>query len=76
MVEMYKHVDNAVINNYWEARLPKGYQKPGQSASSSEVEQFIKDKYVNKKWVDTQMSADPAHLYWHDKKKFTKYIDI
>lgn len=25
MVEMYKHVNNHVINTYWEARLPKGF---------------------------------------------------
>jgi stromal membrane-associated protein len=74
MVEMYKHVNNAIINSYWEARLPRGFQKPGQNAPSSEVESFIRDKYVNKKWIDTGMDADPANLYWHDRKKFDKFI--
>jgi len=72
MVEMYKHVNNAVINSYWEARLPHGYNKPSQNANSKEVEAFIRDKYVHKKWVDT--GADPAYLYWNDRKKFDKYI--
>jgi hypothetical protein len=74
MVEMYKHVNNTIINAYWEARLPNGYNKPGQNASSHEVESFIRDKYINKRWVDTSMSADPAYLYWNDRKKFDKYI--
>ena len=74
MVEMYKHVNNAILNTYWEARLPKGYNRPSQNASSSEVEAFIRDKYVHKKWIDTGMSADPATLYWHDRKKFNKFI--
>lgn len=73
MVEMYKHMNNALINTYWEARLPRGFQKPGQNASAHEVETFIRDKYVNKKWIDTGMKRDPASLYWHDRKKFDKF---
>jgi len=74
MVEMYKHVNNAIINSYWEANLPSNYNKPGQNASSHEVESFIRDKYINKRWIETSMSADPASLYWNDRKKFDKYI--
>ena len=73
-VEMYKHVNNTIINAYWEANLPSNYNKPGQNASSHEVESFIRDKYINKRWIDTSMSADPAFLYWNDRKKFDKYI--
>jgi len=74
MVEMYKHVNNTIINAYWEANLPSNFNKPGQSASSHEVESFIRDKYINKRWIDASMSADPAFLYWNDRKKFDKYI--
>ena len=74
MVEMYKHVNNAIINTYWEARLPKGYNKPGQNATSNEVESFIRDKYLNKRWVDVDMSADPANMYWNNRKRFDKFI--
>ena len=74
MVEMYKHVNNTIINAYWEAKLPSNFNKPGQNASSHEVESFIRDKYINKRWIDTSMSADPAFLYWNDRKKFDKYI--
>jgi hypothetical protein len=73
MVEMYKHVNNSIINAYWEANLPAHYNKPGQGASSHEVESFIRDKYINKRWVDNG-TDDPATLYWNDRKKFDKYI--
>lgn len=29
---------------------------------------------MNKKYIDTKLSADPATLYWNDKKKFEKYV--
>ena len=74
MVEMYKHVNNTIINSYWEAKLPANHNKPGQNASSSEVESFIRDKYINKRWVDTTMSSDIASMYWNDRKKFDKFI--
>ncbi len=71
---MYKHLNNTVVNSYWEAKLPKGYNKPGQNASSQEVEQFIRDKYINKRWVENIKAGDPAWLYWNDRKKFDKYL--
>lgn len=74
MVEMYKSFNNAIVNAYWEARLPSGYQKPGQNASSKDVESFIRDKYVNRKWVDTKLSADPVTLFMTDRKKFERYV--
>lgn len=74
MVEMYKFVSNRIINSYWEARLPSSFQKPGQGASSKDVETFIKDKYLQKKWVDLSMKQDIAGLYWADRKKFEKVI--
>ena len=74
MVEMYKHLNNTIVNSYWEAKLPRGYNKPGQNASSQEVEQFIRDKYINKRWVENIKQGDPAWLYWNDRKKFEKYI--
>ena len=73
-IELYKHLNNSVVNAYWEARLPKGYNKPGQNASSHEVESFIRDKYVYKRWIDLDVSADPATLWKNDKKKFDKYM--
>lgn len=64
MVEMYKHFNNTIVNSYWEAKLPRNFTKPGQNANSHEVESFIRDKYVNRRWVDTKMGDDPATLFW------------
>lgn len=72
LVEMYKHVNNMLLNCYWEARMPAGYQKPTQNSSPEEVMRFIKEKYLQKRWIDTDAKADPAFLYWNDKKKFEK----
>lgn len=72
LVEMYKHMNNMIVNAFWEANLPRNYQKPGQNASSHEVESFIRDKYVNKRWAAS--GADPATLYWTDRKKFDKFV--
>jgi hypothetical protein len=74
MVEMYKSFNNAIVNAYWEAKLPQGFQKPGQNANSKDVEIFIRDKYVNRRWVDTKLKADPVTLYMTDRRKFEKYV--
>ena len=67
IVEMYKYVNNFIINNYWEAKLPKGFSKPTLDSTAQEVESFIKDKYLSKKWIDSSMAVDPAKLYWQDQ---------
>jgi hypothetical protein len=69
-LDLYRQVNNKLINLYWEATLPSGFRKPGQSAAHSEVIKFITDKYVNKKWVDTDMKHDPAYLCEQRPKKF------
>ena len=38
------------------------------------MEQFIRDKYVNKRWIDNKMKQDPVTLYKTDAKKFEKYV--
>ena len=38
------------------------------------MEQFIRDKYINKKWVENIKAGDPAWLYYNDRKKFEKYL--
>lgn len=67
VVEMYKYVNNYIINSYWEARLPRGYNRLHIDSTAQEVESFIKDKYLNKKWANTSMSLDPAKLYKEDR---------
>lgn len=74
LIEMYKCLNNSIVNAFWEAKLPKGFQKPGQNANSRDVESFIRDKYVNRRWVDPKEKADPVTLYMTDRKKFNKYV--
>ena len=38
------------------------------------MQQFIRDKYINKKWVENIKAGDPAWLYYNDRKKFEKYL--
>jgi superoxide dismutase len=38
------------------------------------VESFITDKYVNKRWIDLDVKAEPAQMFWHHKKHFQKYV--
>ena len=32
------------------------------------------DKYVNKKWVDTNMKYDPMYLFENKKSRFDKFV--
>ena len=43
-------VGNAIANAYWEANLPKDFVRP-DPGSRYEMTNFIKQKYVNKKWA-------------------------
>lgn len=71
---MYKHFNNFIVNSYYEARLPKNYQKPGPSAPNSVVEGFLRDKYIHRKWVNQAMDADPVTLYKTNMDKYKKYV--
>lgn len=48
-------------------------RKPDGNASNTQVSNFIRDKYVLKKWIDED-EEDPALLYWNGptKKKSKK----
>jgi len=39
------------MNDYYEANLPFG-KKPNATSSSSQINRFIKEKYVKKLWVN------------------------
>jgi len=56
---------------YWEKTLPEGFKKPDSNASNAEVVTFLTNKYVHKKWANTDdWSNDPAWLYENKPKKF------
>ena len=39
-------------NKYWEHNLPKDFHRPNwESKDTTQITNFIKDKYVNKKWA-------------------------
>ena len=65
---------NNLVNSYWEANLPSSTNKPGPNASSNEVNRFLTDKYVNKKWVNTDMKYDPVYMYENKKNKFDRWV--
>ena len=74
-VELFQNVSNALMNSYWEKNMPKGYRKPDANASNREVTDFMENKYVKKKWADTDNWAnDPAWLYENKPKKFMKFV--
>ena len=60
-IELFQNVSNDLINSYWEKNM--------------QVTDFIEDKYVRKKWANTEEWAnDPAWLYENKPKKFQKYL--
>ena len=74
-IELFKNVSNDLVNSYWEKNMPKGFRKPDANASNKEVTDFLEDKYVRKKWANTdEWANDPAWLYENKPKKFQKYV--
>jgi hypothetical protein len=73
-VQVFQALTNDLVNSYWEANLPSSYQKPGPSAPNQQVVQFMTDKYINKKWVDTKMKYDPLYLFENKREKFDKWL--
>lgn len=74
-IDLFKAVNNELINSFWEKNLPKHFKKPGSNASNAEVTEFMTNKYVKKKWANNDdWSNDPATLFETNKKKFNKYV--
>lgn len=74
-IELFQNVHNSLVNSYWEKNLPKGYRKPDANASNREVTDFLENKYVKKKWANTdEWANDPAWLFENKPKKFQKYV--
>jgi len=73
-VELFQALTNNLVNSYWEANLTSSFSKPGPNASSQEVNRFLYDKYVNKKWADESMKYDPVYMYENKKSKFERFV--
>ena len=67
-------MSNNLVNAYWEANLPKHFMKPAQNASTSEVTRFLNEKYVEKRYVDTDMKYDPLYLWENKRNRFDKFV--
>jgi len=39
-----------------------------------EVQRFMTDKYVNKRWIDQKMKYDPLYLFENKPEKFKKFL--
>ncbi|KAK8888637.1 GTPase activator activity protein [Tritrichomonas musculus] len=57
---LMKAIGNRLGNSYWEAKLPKDFQRPGNS-NRSLMQAFIKNKYQIKKWAD---AGPPPHIVY------------
>lgn len=66
----FQQLSNDLVNSYWEANLPSSFRKPGPNAPSTEVQGFLTDKYVNKKYIDQNMKYDPIDLYENRPERF------
>lgn len=56
--------------------MPANYKKPDSNASNHEVTEFLTNKYVHKKWANTDdWNNDPAWLFENKPKKFQKYLN-
>ena len=73
-VELMQALTNNLVNSYWEATMSKNFNKPGPNASGNEVNRFLNEKYVQKKWVDPDMKYDPVYMYENKKSKFDRWV--
>lgn len=59
MLEIMEKVGNRKLNEYWECNLPTNFCRPNGS-NRGQMETFIRQKYVEKKWVDKDKA--PPHI--------------
>ena len=72
VLDHFKIINNKVANKYWECKLKK-FNFESLRGDNYKLVQFIRDKYENKKWVDTKKKEDPMSLIIKGKlKKYKK----
>ena len=68
----FKIINNKIANKYWECKL-KNFDFKSLQGDKYKLIQFIRDKYENKKWIDTKKKIDPMSLIIKGKiKKYKK----
>ncbi|OMJ89965.1 hypothetical protein SteCoe_7752 [Stentor coeruleus] len=60
MFIIFESIDNDIANSYWEANLPKNYNKPIETTTAYSVEMFLRDKYESKLWIGS--GPDPVSM--------------
>jgi hypothetical protein len=58
-VEFCKAMGNVKGNRYWEAKLPANFRRPPSGTPNPELASFIRDKYVDRRYVATDVSEPP-----------------
>jgi hypothetical protein len=69
MADVITNIGNEKANAYWEFNLPEG-RKPGPNDTTYALESFIKDKYVNKRFI--KKGAEPPSGKANKKSKTKK----
>lgn len=62
-IQFVSAMGNGVCNSYWEAKLPKGFERPSSSGDVMRLKAFITDKYVRKKYCDGERPPPTIESY-------------
>lgn len=57
-VEFISKLGNVRANNYWEARLPRGFRRPSEGDMSA-MKDFIVEKYQNQAYASSDFDSPP-----------------
>jgi hypothetical protein len=88
LLELYKHmsklifnlnflIDNELVNDYWEYKLPSGFSKPSDQTPNRIIADFIRNKYVRKAYIPKN-AVDPVteyKQYLQEKNSYHDYED-
>mmetsp|Transcript_18826 Transcript_18826/g.49043 ORF Transcript_18826/g.49043 Transcript_18826/m.49043 type:complete len:477 (-) Transcript_18826:864-2294(-) len=61
-VEFVRNMGNVKANKYWEARLPPGFRRPSSGSPSIELGNFIREKYVDRRYAATDAPEGPPTI--------------
>ena len=54
--------------------MGSSFSKPGPNASSNEVNRFLTEKYVNKRWADEDVKYEPVVMFETKRSKFDRFV--
>jgi len=59
-VEFVRHVGNVKANGWWEARLPRGFERPPSGAPNAALAAFIRGKYQDRRYAPADSREPPG----------------